>query len=169
MIARDVEHTIRALLRGFPIVTITGPRQSGKTTLARMVYGDKPYASLEDPDLRLSAHDDPRSFLERFPDGAVLDEVQRCPELFSYLQTRVDADGRMGLFILTGSQQFGLLSGISQSLAGRTAFVELLPFSFSELARADRLPSHADSLLHTGCIHRFMTAILRPAPGSAPT
>ncbi|MCJ7602355.1 MAG: ATP-binding protein [Desulfobulbaceae bacterium] len=151
MIARDVEHTIRALLRGFPIVTITGPRQSGKTTLARMVYGDKPYASLEDPDLRLSAQDDPRSFLERFPDGAVLDEVQRCPELFSYLQTRVDADGRMGLFILTGSQQFGLLSGISQSLAGRTAFVELLPFSFSELTRADRLPSHADSLLHTGC------------------
>lgn len=139
------------MLRGFPLVTITGPRQSGKTTLARMVFRDKPYVSLEDPDQRLSAHDDPRSFLERFPDGGVLDEVQRCPELFSYLQTRVDADGRMGLFILTGSQQFGLLSGISQSLAGRTAFIELLPFSFSELIHVDRLPGQADSLLHTGC------------------
>jgi uncharacterized protein len=151
MIIREAEHIIRTLLKGFPIVTITGPRQSGKTTLAQMVYGDRPYASLEDPDLRLSALDDPRSFLDRFPDGAVLDEVQRCPELFSYLQTRVDTDGHMGLFILTGSQQFGLLSGISQSLAGRTAFVELLPFSFSELTRADRLPFTTDSLLHTGC------------------
>jgi predicted AAA+ superfamily ATPase len=151
MIVRDAEQTVRTLLRGFPIVTITGPRQSGKTTLARMVYGEKPYASLEEPDLRLSARDDPRSFLERFPDGAVLDEVQRCPELFSYLQTRVDADGRMGLFILTGSQQFGLLSGITQSLAGRTAFVELLPFSLPELAYADRLPTNADNLLHSGC------------------
>lgn len=151
MIARDAEETIRTLLRGFPIVTITGPRQSGKTTIAKAIFADKPYASLEDPDLRLSAHDDPRSFLERFPDGAVLDEVQRCPELFSYLQTRVDADGRMGLYILTGSQQFGLLSAITQSLAGRTSFVELLPFSFQELARADRLPPRADTLLHTGC------------------
>lgn len=151
MIVRDAEHTIRTLLRGFPIVTITGPRQSGKTTLARMVFRDKPYVSLEDPDQRLSAHDDPRSFLERFPDGGVLDEVQRCPELFSYLQTEVDADGRMGLFILTGSQQFGFLSGINQSLAGRTAFIELLPFSFSELIHVDRLPEQADSLLHTGC------------------
>lgn len=151
MIARDAEVTIRTLLHGFPIITITGPRQSGKTTLAKAIFADKPYASLEDPDLRLSAHDDPRSFLERFPDGAVLDEVQRCPELFSYLQTRVDADGRMGLYILTGSQQFGLLSGITQSLAGRTAFVELLPFSFQELAKAGKLPLQADPLLHTGC------------------
>ncbi len=151
MIPRDAEHTIRTLLLGFPIVTITGPRQSGKTTLAKMVSRDKPYVSLEDPDQRLFAQDDPRSFLERFPDGGVLDEVQRCPELFSYLQTRVDADGRMGLFILTGSQQFGLLSGISQSLAGRTAFVELLPFSFPELSGAERLPPHADTLLHNGC------------------
>ncbi|MFA7060302.1 MAG: ATP-binding protein [Pedobacter sp.] len=151
MIARDAEDTIRTLLRGFPVITITGPRQSGKTTLAKSIFADKPYASLEDPDLRLLAHDDPRSFLERFPAGAVLDEVQRCPEIFSYLQTRVDADGRMGLYILTGSQQFGLLSGITQSLAGRTAFLELLPFSFQELARAGGLPAQADILLHNGC------------------
>lgn len=140
MITRDAEQTIHNLLRGFPIVTLTGPRQSGKTTLAKAIFAGRPYASLEDPDIRLAAHNDPRSFLERFPDGAVLDEVQRCPELLSYLQTLVDADGRMGLFILTGSQQFGLMSGISQSLAGRSAFVELLPFSLEELARAGKAP-----------------------------
>jgi len=150
MIRRDAEDAIHSLLRGFPIVTITGPRQSGKTTLAKAVFPDKPYASLEDPDVRLAARDDPRSFLERFPDGAVLDEVQRCPEILSYLQSRVDADGRMGLYVLTGSQQFGLMSGITQSLAGRTAFVELLPFSLNELSRAGKLPDQINRMLHTG-------------------
>ncbi len=150
MISRQAEQTIRSLLRGFPIVTLTGPRQSGKTTLAKIIFSDRPYASLEDPDLRLSAQDDPRSFLGRFPGGAVLDEVQRCPDLLSYLQTIVDADGRMGLFILTGSQQFGLMTGITQSLAGRTAFVELLPFSIPELANAGKLPTTADTMLLTG-------------------
>ena len=151
MIPRDAATTIHAMLRGFPIVTITGPRQSGKTTLARAIFVDKPYASLEDPDIRLFAGDDPRSFLDRFPDGAILDEIQRCPELLSYLQSRVDADGRMGLYILTGSQQFGLLSKISQSLAGRTAFMELLPFSLPELEKADLLPTDADTILYKGC------------------
>lgn len=150
MISRDSENTIHSLLKGFPIVTITGPRQSGKTTLAKKIFSDKPYASLEDPDVRLAAQEDPRAFLERFPDGAVLDEVQRCPDLLSYLQTMVDADRRTGLFILTGSQQFGLLSGITQSLAGRTAFVELLPFSISELKRADKLPKTLDDILIKG-------------------
>lgn len=150
MIPRDAEKTIRALLRGFPVITITGPRQSGKTTLAKNIFVNKPYASLEDPDVRLSAQDDPRAFLERFPNGAVLDEVQRCPDLLSYLQTTVDADGRMGLFILTGSQQFGLLSGITQSLAGRTAFMELLPFSISELEMAGKLPKSLDDMLIKG-------------------
>lgn len=150
MITRDSEQSIHTLLRGFPIVTLTGPRQSGKTTLAKIIFADRPYTSLEDPDIRQAAMDDPRSFLERFPDGAVLDEVQRCPELLSYLQTIVDGDRRMGLFILTGSQQFGLMSGITQSLAGRTAFIELLPFSVSELSRAGKLPASADSMLVTG-------------------
>lgn len=151
MISRNCEETVKKLLRGFPTVTITGPRQSGKTTLARKIFADKPYASLEDPDKRLFAQEDPRSFLEQFPDGAVIDEVQRCPDILSYLQTAVDADGRMGLFILTGSQQFGLLSGVSQSLAGRTAFMELLPFSLPELADAGLLPEEINSVLHSGC------------------
>jgi len=150
MIQRKAANAIHSLLRGFPIVTITGPRQSGKTTLAKAIFSDKPYTSLEDPDVRLAAKDDPRSFLERFPDGGVLDEVQRCPDILSYLQSIVDADGRMGLFILTGSQQFGLMSGITQSLAGRTAFVELLPFSFDELVNAGKQPRDIDHMLYAG-------------------
>lgn len=150
MITRAAEGTIRSLLRGFPVITITGPRQSGKTTLAKTIFSGKPYASLEDPDVRLIAQEDPRAFLERFPDGAVLDEVQRCPDILSYLQTAVDEEGRMGLFILTGSQQFGLLSGVTQSLAGRTAFVELLPFSLGELEKAGKLPGTLDDTLIKG-------------------
>ena len=151
MIIRDAEQTIRSLLKGFPVLTLTGPRQSGKTTLARAIFSDRPYATLEDPDTRLAAQDDPRSFLERFPDGAVLDEVQRCPHLLSYLQAIVDYDRRIGRYLLTGSQQFGLMSGITQSLAGRTAFVELLPFSLAELTRAGKIPTSVDDMLLTGC------------------
>ncbi len=150
MIKRDIEQTIIKLLTGFPIVTITGPRQSGKTTLAQIVFRDKPYISLEDPDARRMAFDDPRAFLNQFPDGGVLDEVQRAPELVSYLQTRVDSDGRMGLFLLTGSQQFGLMSGITQSLAGRTAFIELLPFSINELNSAGLVSKNLDEMLFKG-------------------
>ena len=151
MIPRNAEQTIRSLLRGFPAITITGPRQSGKTTLAKAIFSDKPYVSLEDPDARQAALDDPRGFLERFPDGVVLDEVQRSPDLLSYLQTKLDADGRMGQFLLTGSQQFGLMSGISQSLAGRTAFLQLLPFSLDELTSAGKRPGNLDEILFKGC------------------
>ena len=163
MIQRHAEKTITSLLRGFPIVTVTGPRQSGKTTLARAVFKNKPYASLEEPDVRQTAIDDPRSFLARFPNGAVLDEVQRAPEILSYLQTLVDKDGRMGLYILTGSQQFGLMSGITQSLAGRTAFLELLPFAVPELSAADRLPASINDMLLTGCYPPIYDRELTPA------
>ncbi len=162
LIARDVEPALRELLKGFPIVTVTGPRQSGKTTLTQTVFSRKPYVSLEDPDVRQMALDDPRGFLARFPDGGVLDEVQRAPQLMSYLQSRVDDDGRMGLFLLTGSQQFGLMSGITQSLAGRTAFVELLPFSVAELRAAGLMPSGLDAMLFTGAYPPIHDRGLKP-------
>jgi predicted AAA+ superfamily ATPase len=150
MIKREAEDVIRKLLKGFPIVTITGPRQSGKTTLAQAIFADKPYFSLEDPDIRQQARDDPRAFLARMPEGSVLDEVQRIPDLLSYLQSHVDELGRMGSFLLTGSQHFGLMSDITQSLAGRTAFVQLLPFSFEELAREGIGLAGLDKALFTG-------------------
>ncbi len=131
-------------------MALTGPRQSGKTTLAKMAFPDKPYLSLEDPDMRSLAEEDPRGLLSRFTEGAVLDEAQRAPQLFSYLQTQIDAKMRPGMFVLTGSQQFGLLSGISQSLAGRVGLVQLLPFSISELKAARRLPGVLDELLFRG-------------------
>lgn len=138
------------LARGFPIIAVTGPRQSGKTTLARATFPGKPYLSLEDPDTRLLAESDPRGLLSRFPSGAILDEVQRAPALFSYLQTHVDADVRPGAYVLTGSQQFGLLSGITQSLAGRVGMVQLLPFSLDELQADNRLPATLVEVMFRG-------------------
>ncbi|MCX6558898.1 MAG: ATP-binding protein [Candidatus Aminicenantes bacterium] len=132
MIKRAAESTCLALAAGYPIVAVTGPRQSGKTTLVKAAFPGKPYVSFEDPDQLESASGDPHGFLSRFPSGAIIDEAQRFPKIFSYLQGFVDDRKKMGLFILTGSQQFGLLSGISQSLAGRAALVQLLPFSLGE-------------------------------------
>ena len=137
MISRQAESALRGLAKGYPILAITGPRQSGKTTLARSTFPDQPYVSLEDPDTRAFAEEDPRGFLARYPVGAILDEAQRCPTLFSYLQTRVDADHRMGQFVLTGSQQFGLLSNITQTLAGRVGLIQLLPFALQEFLDSD--------------------------------
>ncbi len=150
MIPRYLSDTIQRLREGFPIVAITGPRQSGKTTLSRAIFADKPYVSLEEPDTRNYAVEDPRGFLGQFPEGAVIDEAQRAPKLFSYLQSRVDSDGRMGLFVLTGSQQFGLRAGITQSLAGRVGLVTLLPFSRGELDDAGRSPDALESTLFAG-------------------
>ena len=113
ILPRTAGFLLHQLLQGFPIITLTGPRQSGKTTLARHILADRPYCSLEDPDVRALAREDPRAFLTQFPDGAVLDEIQRVPVLFSYLQTHVDQEARLGRFLLTGSQQFSLLSSLS--------------------------------------------------------
>jgi predicted AAA+ superfamily ATPase len=132
-IPRIVAAAARKRLAGFPILTITGPRQSGKTTLSRLLAPNLPYFSLEDPDTRFLATEDPRAFLRQVADGAILDEVQRAPELFSYLQGVVDADRRMGRFILTGSSQFELTESITQSLAGRVSMLTLMPFSLAEL------------------------------------
>jgi uncharacterized protein len=139
MIKRTAGATLLQLAKGFPIVVVTGPRQAGKTTLVKAVFGAKPYTSLEDPDTREFADTDPRGFLGQFPDGAVLDEVQRCPQLLSYLQGIVDGRSAMGMFVLTGSQQLGVLAGVTQSLAGRAATLALPPLSFAELRSAARM------------------------------
>lgn len=134
----------------YPVLVITGPRQSGKTTLVQQLFPDYPYVLLEDPDQRRYANEDPRGFLDEFKDGAVLDEAQRAPELFSYLQGIVDKNPRPGRFILTGSQQFGLMSGITQSLAGRVAMMILLPFSLEELSAGELRPERLEDLLYQG-------------------
>ena len=135
MIRRDIQALFERLAVQYPVVTLTGPRQSGKTTLAKAVFPGKPYVTLEDPDTRRYAIDDPRGFLGGLSGGAILDEIQRAPELTSYLQGVVDADPSPGRFVLTGSQQFELMRGVTQSLAGRTALLKLLPFSAAEVAR----------------------------------
>lgn len=134
MIARDLTAELCQCATEYPIVTILGPRQAGKTTLVRMVFQAIPYFSLEDPDIRLAAEADPRGFLSQMG-GGILDEVQRLPALLSYIQGIVDKTGQAGQFILTGSHQPRLHEAISQSLAGRTAMLTLWPFSVSELRR----------------------------------
>lgn len=149
-LARALGETVQRLSGAFPVVAITGPRQSGKTTLARMLFADKPYVSLENPAELAFAQEDPRGFLARFADGAIFDEAQRWPALFSWLQGIVDDDRRAGRFVLTGSQQFGLMAGITQSLAGRVAVSQLLPFSLAELSHAQGCVTSLDQLLLTG-------------------
>ena len=129
---------------------VTGPRQSGKTTLTRMAFPDKPYVSLESPDERMAAIEDPRSFLARFPDGAILDEAQRAPDIFSYMQQLLDDSKRPGRFIITGSQHLGLTAAVSQSLAGRVALLELLPFTRNELRKGDYASEHLETTLFNG-------------------
>ena len=146
---RAIAEAVHTAVRQYPVVAITGPRQSGKTTLVRDLFPDRPYVLLEEPDRRRFATEDPRGFLAEFPDGAVLDEAHRVPELFSYIQGIVDSDPRPGFFILTGSQQFGPLSGITQSLAGRAAMMVLLPFSAAELSQGT-MPDRMENLLFEG-------------------
>lgn len=162
MIPRTAFTTVARLARGFPIVAITGPRQSGKTTLARAAFPGKPYVSLENSEHLDYATTDPRRFLAGFPDGAIIDEAQRCPDLFSYLQGWVDDRRRMGDFVLTGSQQFGLMSRITQSLAGRVGLVQLLPFSLSELAGAGLTSASVDEALWRGAYPALYDRDLSP-------
>ncbi|MBI2602001.1 MAG: ATP-binding protein [Deltaproteobacteria bacterium] len=150
MFKREAEASVTKHSKTFPIVAVTGPRQAGKTTLVQSLFKRKPYVSLEDLDQRNFAQRDPRGFLGRYDEGVILDEAQRCPDLFSYLQSFVDARKKMGLVVLTGSQHFALLSGISQSLAGRVALTELLPFSLQELQNAKQAPSNIEALLFQG-------------------
>ncbi len=133
MINREAESKLISLAKQFKAVALVGPRQSGKTTLAKHAFSHLPYVSLENPDIRRYAHEDPRGFLSQFNNGAILDEAQRVPEIFSYLQQILDEDDTPGKFIITGSNNFLLQESISQSLAGRIAYLYLLPFSISEL------------------------------------
>ena len=150
MIRRTLQAQVEAAASRYPVITVTGPRQSGKTTLARMAFPDRPYVSLETPSEREFVGDDPLGFLTRFPEGAILDEVQRAPELLSYLQGIVDEDPAPGRFILTGSHNVALMEGVSQSLAGRAALLELLPLELEEIGRFDRKADDLDTTLWRG-------------------
>lgn len=170
MIARTLSKKLVTLARKFPVVSITGPRQSGKTTLTQMVFENHYYVSLEDPDEREFALQDPKGFLRRFTKGVILDEIQRAPDLLSYIQGIVDRDDSPGKFILTGSRQFHLMNKVGQTLAGRTAIVTLLPFSLNELLgkpsedplniailpiKREKPPFNIEEMLYTGFYPRI--------------
>jgi predicted AAA+ superfamily ATPase len=162
LVTRRAAPLARELAEEFKVVAIVGPRQSGKTTLARAVFPDRVYVSLEEPDQRRFAHDDPRRFLDHFGPGTIIDEVQRCPELLSYLQGRVDARQGTGQYILTGSQHLTLMTRIGQSLAGRVGFLQLLPFAADELVRANLLPESLDQALFQGAYPPVYHQPVRP-------
>jgi predicted AAA+ superfamily ATPase len=154
MIKRELSSELSAAAKEYPVVTVFGPRQSGKTTLACMTFPRKQYRSLEDPDVRRTAELDPREFLDSLPDGGILDEIQRAPHLLSYIQGIVDKKNKPGMFVLTGSHQTKLHEAVSQSLAGRTALLTLLPFSWSELKHYRRRRDPF-SLMVEGCFPRL--------------
>jgi len=151
MVKRTIEKLLKAYSKQFRSLAVVGPRQSGKTTLVRKVFPRKPYVSLENPDERLSAVNDPRAFLKRFPNGAIIDEAQRAPELFSYLQQLLDETKKDGLFILTGSNNFLLQQSISQTLAGRIGYIDLLPLTVDEIGSFESGNLSTNELILNGC------------------
>lgn len=160
MVKRDSLRRILRLATKYSVITVTGPRQSGKTTLCKTAFPKKPYVSLENLDERDFANSDPRNFLKRFPDGAILDEVQRTPGIVSYLQEIVDNDKRKGLFIITGSQQLEISQTISQSLAGRTGLLRLLPLSLNEISEIGNYSKY--QLIYKGCYPRLYMEKISP-------
>ncbi len=162
MITRDAAIRLTELARHYPVVSVTGPRQSGKTTLCRSTFPALPYVSLEPLDVREFALSDPRGFLASLPNGAIIDEVQRAPALFSYLQADVDENPAPGRFILTGSQQLALTASVTQSLAGRTGLIELYPPSWAELQRFPSAPSDLFEVLWTGAYPRIFDRQIPP-------
>lgn len=158
MIQRDLAPLLVRAAGWYPVVTVTGPRQSGKTTLVRATFPDLPYVSLEALDLRAGVREDPRGFLADHPEGAVIDEVQHVPELLAYLQTEVDERPEPGRFVLTGSQHLGLTRAVTQSLAGRTAILHLHPLSYAELLRFPHPPSDLWETVWAGSFPRIWDA-----------
>jgi hypothetical protein len=167
MIKRESSSKIIELSKHYPVITITGPRQSGKTTLCKSLFPTKEYVNLEDPETRIFASDDPRGFFGKFSNGAVIDEIQRVPELLSYLQVIVDEHKMPGEFIITGSQNILLLSAISQSLAGRTAILHLLPLSVFELKEYEQggyeVPSELYEFMYKGFYPNVYNSNLNPS------
>lgn len=163
MITRKITHELTECAAEYPAVTILGPRQSGKTTLAKMTFSERPYVSLEDPDVRRQAIADPRGLLDGLQEGAILDEIQRVPQLLSYLQGVIDANRKPGRFILTGSHQPMVHEAISQSLAGRTAVLELMPFTVEEVRRYKRHPQGPFEWVHHGFYPGLHENKLKPA------
>ena len=162
MVPRDLAGKLSQAALGFPAITLTGPRQSGKSTLCRELFAHHRYISLEAMDSRRFAQDDPRAFLAELPDGAVIDEVQRAPDLLSYLQAVIDEDPAPGRWVLTGSQNFALLNSVSQSLAGRTAVHHLLPLAHNEALRFPQHPATLEDTLLTGGYPRILDRALAP-------
>lgn len=162
MINRELGELIREMAEKMPMVSITGPRQSGKTTLAKACFPDYGYVNLESPETRLAATADPKAFLRQHTRGLIIDEVQRLPELFSWLQVISDEGGKTGEFILTGSQNFLLKQNISQTLAGRVFVSHLLPFSLSELSAAKLLPDDVNETIRKGFYPRIYDRDIRP-------
>jgi len=163
VIPRRLATVLERHARHFPVVTVTGPRQSGKTTLCRATFPGHDYVSLEAPDLRAWAVEDPRGFLEDHPPPVILDEVQRAPDLLSYLQTAVDERPEPGGYILTGSVNLALVAAVSQSLAGRTAVVHLLPLGYDELQRFPDAPAVLDEVLWSGSYPAIFDRKIPPA------
>ena len=163
MITRDLTRRLKKAAGAFPAITLTGPRQSGKTTLCKAIFPEHRYTTLESPDIRAFAAEDPRGFLAQFPRGAIIDEVQRAPDLLSYLQGIIDDDPVPGRWILTGSQNLSLLDSVSQSLAGRTAVYYLLPLTRGEVERFPRFPESLEETLFAGSYPRIFNDGLDPS------
>ncbi|MEG0899745.1 MAG: ATP-binding protein [Oscillospiraceae bacterium] len=162
MIERVLKIRLLELAKKYPIVTLTGPRQSGKSTLLKTSFPEYKYVSLEDLDMRLFATEDPRGFLTTYPDKTIIDEVQRVPSLFSYIQTHTDNENKEGMYLLAGSHNFLLMENINQSLAGRTAILRLLPFSHYEMKQGNILPPTVDEEIFKGAYPRLYDKDIAP-------
>lgn len=163
IVQRTITEKLKSLLKTFPVVTITGCRQCGKSTLLKNILPDYTYISLEDLDMRELAGKDPRHFISVYSQNVIIDEIQQAPELLSYLQTHIDSVNKSGMYVLTGSHNLLLMQSVSQSLAGRTALLTLAPFSIAELREAGMLPQSVNEMLYTGNFPRIYDRHIPPS------